>query len=312
MEYYFAPMEGITGWVYRRIHHRHFPGMDKYFSPFITPGSKKTMAPRECRDLLPEHNEGCPLVPQILTNRSEDFLGACRALKDWGYREVNLNLGCPSGTVVAKKKGSGFLAYPRELDRFLEEIFSGTDLAVSVKTRIGKEDPEEFYPLLEIFSKYPLTELIIHPRVQTDFYQNRPNLEVFARALSHPKIPVCYNGDLFTRGLCEKFTDRFPEIDTLMMGRGLIRNPALVRELQGGKRLEKEELQAFHDDLLAAYETVLSGDRPVLFKMKELWFYMGSLFEDGKKQLKAIKKAQSCLEYKAAAENLFSTARFII
>ena len=309
---YLAPMEGITTYIYRNAQAAVYGRLDKYFTPFLEPHEKRSFKKRELQEILQENNKGLFVVPQILTNRAEGFLELSASLYDMGYREVNLNLGCPSGTVVAKKKGSGFLAYPRELDRFLEEIFSGTDLAVSVKTRIGKEDPEEFYPLLEIFSKYPLTELIIHPRVQTDFYQNRPNLEVFARALFHTKIPVCYNGDLFTRGLCETFTDRFPEIDTLMMGRGLIRNPALVRELQGGKRLEKEELQAFHDDLLAAYETVLSGDRPVLFKMKELWFYMGSLFEDGKKQLKAIKKAQSCLEYKAAAENLFSTARFII
>ena len=172
MKYYFAPMEGITGYIYRNVHHRFFPGMDKYFSPFISPGTKKTMTPKELRDILPENNQDYTLIPQILTNRSGDFLRLCRDLKEYGYKEVNLNLGCPSGTVVAKKKGAGFLEYPNELDRFLEEIFAGTDLKISIKTRIGKDDPEEFEKLLEIYNKYPLEELIIHPRVQTDYYKN--------------------------------------------------------------------------------------------------------------------------------------------
>ena len=308
MNYYFAPMEGITGYVYRTVHHRHFPGMDKYFSPFLTPGAKKAMAPRECRDVLPEHNQGIPLVPQILTNRAEDFLRACQSLKEYGYQEVNLNLGCPSRTVVSKKKGAGSLAYPKELDAFLDEIFSGTDLPISVKTRIGMESPEEFGPLLDLFNRYPIKELIIHPRVQADYYNHHPNLETFAWALGQAKAPLCYNGDLFTGKLFEDFTRRFPGVKTVMIGRGLIRNPALVRELQGGEPLTKGQLAAFLDDLLKEYEMVLSGERPVLFKMKELWFYMGSLFEGGEKCRKKIKKAQRLSEYKEAAAELFSAA----
>ena len=211
MKYYFAPMEGITGYIYRNVHHRFFPGVDKYFTPFLSPGSKKTMTPRELRDILPENNQGYTLIPQILTNKSEDFLRLCRDLKEYGYREINLNLGCPSGTVVSKKKGAGFLEYPGELDRFLEEIFSGTDLDISIKTRVGKDDPEEFEELLGIYNKYPLKELIIHPRVQTDYYKNHPNLEVFAQALEKAKVPVCYNGDLFTEELYEDFRKQFPQ-----------------------------------------------------------------------------------------------------
>lgn len=308
MNYYFAPMEGITGYVYRNVHRRHFPGMDKYFSPFLTPGARPAMSPRECRDVLPERNQGCPLVPQILTNRAENFVSACGSLKEYGYREVNLNLGCPSGTVVSKGKGSGFLAYPRELDGFLEEVFSRAELPISIKTRIGKEDAQEFGPLLEIFNKYPIKELIIHPRVQTDYYKNSPNMEVFAQALASARMPVCYNGDLFTREACQEFARQFPQVKTVMLGRGMLRNPALAQELQGGPALTRESLSSFLDDLCGEYGEVLSGERPVLFKMKELWFYMGNLFEDGKKCLKRIKKAQRLSEYKEAAAELMSAA----
>lgn len=305
MKYYFAPMEGITGYIYRNVHHCFFPGVDKYFTPFLSPGSKKTMTPRELRDILPENNQGYTLIPQILTNKSEDFLRLCRDLKEYGYREINLNLGCPSGTVVSKKKGAGFLEYPGELDRFLEEIFSGADLDISIKTRIGKDAPEEFEELLSIYNKYPLKELIIHPRVQTDYYKNQPNLEVFAQVLEKAKVPVCYNGDLFTKDLYEDFRKQFPQTERVMLGRGLLRNPALVQEIKGEGKLEKEKLLAFHDALCQEYEKAMSGDKNVLFKMKELWFYMGSLFEENKKIMKKIKKAQRLPEYRAAVQELF-------
>lgn len=298
-------MEGITGYVYRNVHHRFFPGVDKYFTPFLSPGQKKLMTPREKKEILPENNEGIFLVPQILTNQAEAFIREAEELKNYGYKEVNLNLGCPSGTVVAKKKGSGFLEFPEELHRFLDQIFSSLSMEISIKTRIGKEDPQEFEQLLGIYNQYPLKELIIHPRVQRDYYKNTPNLEVFQQALQESRNPVCYNGDLFTEKLWKSFCERFPEVDTFMLGRGLLRNPALGNRILKGTGLEKKKLKEFHDTLCLEYEQVLSGDRNVLFKMKELWFYMGSLFEESEKYLKKIRKAQNLSDYRGTVEALF-------
>ena len=168
MKYYFAPMEGITGYIYRQVHHQFFPGIDKYFTPFLTPGSKKLMTPKELRDILPDNNEGYHLVPQILTNQAQDFIRLAEELREYGYEEVNLNLGCPSGTVTAKKKGSGFLEFPAQLEKFLDEVFENLDMKISVKTRIGKDEPEEFTELLRIYNRFPLEELIVHPRIQSD------------------------------------------------------------------------------------------------------------------------------------------------
>ena len=305
MEYYFAPMEGITGYIFRRTHHRFFPGIDKYFSPFISPGSKKVMTPRERRDILPENNEGCRLVPQILTNKAQEFCQAARELWEYGYREVNLNLGCPSGTVVSKGKGAGFLEEPEKLDRFLAEIFENVQGEISIKTRIGTENPEEFDTLLEIYKKYPVKELIIHPRLLKDYYKNQPDWKAFQKAGQKLDCPLCYNGDLFTLKRCREFTEQFPETQSLMLGRGLLRNPCLIRELKGEENLTMEKLKAFHDALCSEYEQVMSGDRSTLFKMKELWFYMGDLFPDSKKYLKKIKKTQKVTEYRQAVEELF-------
>lgn len=166
-------------------------------------------------------------MPQVMTRRAEDFLWAAEQVADMGYGEVNLNLGCPSGTVTAKGKGAGFLARPEELDAFFEAVFTKVTLPVSVKTRLGIREAEEFDRLLEIYNRYPISELMIHPRVQRDFYKNTVRLDAFAAALARSRNPVVYNGDLVTPKDCTAFTRRFPEVETVMIGRGLIADPAL-------------------------------------------------------------------------------------
>lgn len=305
MNIYFAPMEGLTGYIYRNAYHRFFNQIDKYFSPFIVPNSQKGFKTREINDILPENNQGLLLVPQILTNHAEDFIHTSKKIEQLGYHEVNLNLGCPSRTVVSKNKGSGFLSKTKELDEFLEEVYSKSLIKISIKTRIGKEEPEEFYELIEIFNKYPIHELIIHPRIQKDFYKNKPNLKVFKDAFALSKNPIGYNGDIFTTEDYEKFTTDFPEVETIMLGRGLIANPGLISEIKNNKKLEKEVLKDFHNQIYEDYKKILFGERNVLFKMKEIWLYMSPLFSDSTKYVKKIKKAEKLKDYDEAVENLF-------
>lgn len=170
----FAPLEGITGWIFRQVHHAMFPGLSRYYTPFFAPTADSPLTGRGLRDMHPDHNRGVPVVPQLLTNRAEDFIASARLLQDLGYKEVNLNLGCPSGTVVAKKKGAGFLSQPQALARFLDQIFQTLDVNISIKTRIGVENLEEWPPLLDLFQRYPICELIIHARLRRDFYRGQP------------------------------------------------------------------------------------------------------------------------------------------
>ena len=312
MRLYMAPMEGITGWGYRRIYEKYFGHIDKYFTPFLSPGQDRVFTHRELQEILPEHNEGMEVVPQLLANRSGDFIWAAGELKQMGYREVNFNLGCPSGTVVAKRKGSGMLADPEALDECLYQIFEALDMKISIKTRIGKTDPEEFYELLSIYNRYPLSELIIHPRVQKEFYKGLPHMDIFREAEKESRNPVCYNGNLFTAADFEQFHLEFPNQDRVMLGRGLISNPALAAQIQEAgprKPADEEILKQFHDELLAYYMEIMPGERNVLFKMKELWTYLLASFEDGEKLGKKIKKAQHLAEYRAAAEALFAEKR---
>lgn len=308
MKFYFAPMEGITIHKYRNLCNEMFPYIDKFFSPFLVTKTKTILNAKELRDILPENNEGLSLVPQVLTNNAEDFIIMICELEKLGYQEVNLNLGCPSGTVVSKFRGSGFLAKPEELDVFLAKVFdtfAGTDMKLSIKTRIGKDAPEEFYHLMEIYNKYEMSELIIHPRTQKDYYKNKPNLEVFADALKSSKNPVCYNGNIFNVTDYEKFTSEFPEVTTIMLGRGIICNPALAAEILGKGKMNKDLLKEFHNRIYGEYKQMYSGEKNILFRMKELWCYMIFLFQDKDKHQKKIMKSKNLLEYEAAVNGLF-------
>lgn len=305
MQFYFAPMEGFTGYIYRNAYHAFFGNVDKYFSPFIVANQSERFKARELNDVLPENNQGLTLVPQLLTNNATDFVHTAKKLGLMGYEAINLNLGCPSGTVVSKHRGAGFLAKRVELDAFLDQIFAQSTIRISLKIRIGKDQPEEFYDLIEIFNQYPIEELIIHPRVQRDLYQGKPNLKIFSDALALSKNPVGYNGDIFTVKDYHAFLAEFPSVDTIMFGRGLLTNPGLVSELSCNPRVEKGLLREFHDQVYTGYKGVLFGDKNVLFKMKALWQYMILLFSDAARYAKLIRKSERLYDYEEAISRLF-------
>ncbi len=329
MHIYFAPMEGITTYTYRQLHHRYYKGVEKYFTPFVSLRPDQALSMKEMRDVLPENNAGIPVVPQILTNHAGGFLEAAKRFSDMGYREINLNLGCPSGTVAAKKKGSGFLSFPEELDRFLDAIYkdpsvTAGDFAVSIKTRIGRKDPGEWERLLQIYDQYPVKELIVHPRVQKEFYQGTVHRDIFREILKESKNPVVYNGDLFDVRAVEDFLTAFPQTDTIMIGRGLLRDPALAEKMISLSSAEKmisisptekivslslaeeadSRFKEFHDALVQQYQKIIGDDRNVLFKMKDLWNFMLQGRPDGPALAKEIRKAQRMPEYKAAVRQV--------
>lgn len=307
MQFYFAPMEGITGSLYRRIHAQHFPGMDRYFIPFLEPREGKCFDGHDRRECDPEQNRGLAVVPQLLTNRGDRFLDGARRLADLGYQEINLNLGCPARTVVTRGKGSGLLDHRPQLEALLDEIFAQSPLPISIKTRLGVTDADEFPALLDLYRCYPLSELIVHARVQRDQYTGPVHWDAFRLALEDAPWPVCYNGDLRSPAAVRAFQSAFPHVERVMLGRGLVANPGLVQELTSGRAITWDALYSFHQQLYMEYRDFLSGDRNVLCWMKELWFYWICLFPDSEKAYKAIRKAQRLCDYEAAVEQVFST-----
>jgi tRNA-dihydrouridine synthase len=312
MRYYLAPMEGITTYIYRRAFNNNFGGVGKhgickYFTPFI---ASKKMNKREINEILPEHNAGMNLVPQILTNRADEFLMVANKIAGYGYDTVNLNLGCPSGTVTARKRGAGFLSVPDELEVFLDEIYSKCPLKISIKTRIGVESEDEWDRLLGIYEKFPIAELIIHPRLQKEFYKFSPHKEAYLEAQKRLNIPLCYNGDITSIDSFNDVLAVIPDIEYMMIGRGILRNPALIGMLNNGadvsRLYSKDKFRAFHDEIFDGYaKTSDGGETPVLFKMKDLWTYLITSFVDSDKYLRQIRRADSFSEYKIAVGKLF-------
>ena len=303
--YDFAPLDGITKVVFRRVWAAHFGGADRYFIPFFSPTDQHILTDRDRREIDPANNGGLPLVPQVMTCRAKDFLWAAEVVADMGYTEVNLNLGCPSGTVTAKGRGAGFLAKPEELDRFFDQVFSKVRMPVSVKTRLGIQEPEEFARLLEIYNRYPIACLTIHARVQKEKYRGPVHLDAFAQALAESRNPVCYNGDLRTAAEVEALSQRFPSVEAVMIGRGAVADPALLRKLRGGPAATKEELQAFTQDLYRAYQAFYGQVGTAAQRMREVWFYLIHLFENADRLNKKLRRFKNPGEYESVEAAIF-------
>lgn len=294
MQYYFAPLEGLTDSIYRDVHHKHFPGIHRYYTPFLSPTVHRSLTNKELREIPPANELEYEVVPQVLTKNPEDFLWLTQQCADLGYREINLNLGCPSGTVTAKGKGSGMLATPEILQEFLDHIFRDTPLPISIKTRIGFTSSNEFPALVKIFNDYPVKELIVHPRVRKVFYSGNIDKNAFLYAQGHMQCPLCYNGDLCSTHDIEKAEYIFPGINAVMLGRGLIGDPGML--CPGGTTAEN--LEAFHEELLQRYIDAFSSPRNALSRLKEHWRHLLCKFENSEKPGKQLRKTTELSQYR--------------
>ena len=304
MRYYFAPLEGLTDAPFRQIHHKYFSqGIDRYYTPFFSPTIHRTLTPRESRELPPADSFKATVIPQILTKVSEDFLWMAQQCMDLGYTEVNLNLGCPSGTVTAKGKGSGMLRDLTVLEAFLDDIFAASPLPISVKTRIGFYDSEEFPRLLELYNRYPIKELTIHPRIRTAFYKGNVDMDMFRLAMAESKNPVCYNGDITDISKIHALQAEFPQLEAVMIGRGLIGDPGMLTP--GGT--DRKTLAAYTEELLETYFVLFGGSRNAMFRMKEHWGMLIHKFENNEKLAKALRKTTDISEFRSITAQILQT-----
>ena len=272
-QWYLAPMEEVTGYLFRQILQKHFGGVDKFFTPFLSPVTGCAFKTRQGREVDPSHNAGLPVVPQVLTDDPD--------------------------------RGSGFLRDTEVMERFFDRMFAqDLPMPVSVKTRLGFANAEEEWPkILEVYNRYPISELIVHARVREEWYEGTPNMEAFSYAYENSKLPLCYNGDVKSADQARRLTERFPNLRAVMIGRGAVTDPGIFRELAGGVPMSAKELREFHDDLYAAF-VALWGSKDTLFKMKEVWGYLGDRFPDAAKAKKRIHKCRTEAEYLAAVSEL--------
>lgn len=310
-----APMEGITTYIYRNAISKFYGGVDTFFSPFISTHEHKELNFKEKKEILPDNNIGYTLIPQVLTADADEFLYTAGQISQYGYDHINLNFGCPSGTVTAKGKGSGALVNTDKLERLLDEIFSRTSLKISVKTRMGYSDYSEWERIFSIYEKFPLEELIVHARVREDFYNGCANVDALAKSFddfnsrtgnTNVKVKLSYNGDIYTASDYLKICERMPYLSACMIGRGAISNPALPAQIKNSKADgnmcdDMKRFKDFNYYLIEKYSEIMPGEKNTLFKLKELWVYMIKSFEESelesKKLLKSIRKCNSLKEY---------------
>ncbi len=300
-------MEGITGALYRRVHADVFGGADRYYAPFIYANPDGHIGGRDQDELLPENNQGLTLIPQILSNHAESFIATAKALADMGYTEVNLNLGCPSKKVSGRGRGAGFLAHPRELEDFLEKVYTYTPVAVSIKTRIGVSDEEEFESLLAVYERFPVKEMIIHPRLRDDYYKGPLHPKMWEAAAGRLPYPLCYNGDLFRTADISAVAESENAPAAVMAGRGVLADPALLRTARGGRPASADELREMHELLFKGYRRRIPSDRKVLSLMKEHWqFWRYLMSEEEHEAVNVILHTTDVRQYMTLSESLFS------
>ncbi len=309
MNYYVAPMEGLTDRVWRQAHQKWFAFSGapvRYYAPFISPPENRVLIKKKMAELAPAANPGAPVIPQLLAKDGELAAWMIGELRKLGYTEVNLNFGCPSGTVTAKGKGSGMLRDPEKLDAFLSAVFAHADGPISVKTRLGVESPAEFAAILDIYNKYPICELTIHPRVMRQLYRGQADRAAFAAALPACKMPVCYNGDVTTVDGLHELEAQFPGLSGIMVGRGIIADPALLRKALGGADVSREELRGYLDDLYHGYTELFGSAGCAVSRMKGHWFYLIHEFEGSEKLEKQLRKAREPWEYEVVVNQIFT------
>ncbi len=309
-----APMRGITTMHYRKAFVRHFGGLDAEMAPFIPTVHAEKINPKLLRDVLPENNSGLPLIPQLIGNNAADFVNMAKALHDLGYEEVNWNLGCPHKPIRNKRRGSGLIPHPEQVDALLEEICTGSPCKVSVKVRLGVSDQSELMNLIPVLNRHPLSEVIVHPRTAEQMYDGKADLGAFALAFQELTRPVCYNGDIGDLAFFQTLDKCFPTLGRFMLGRGLLANPFLCEQIKSGNPVTENavaRLRAFHDEVFENYRTVIDGEVPMLGKMKEFWAYPAQHLSNGRKFIKKVKKCHRLATYEQILDEYLTDAEWI-
>lgn len=310
-----GPFQGITDAPFRNVFKRHFDGIDKFYTPFFTGIHKEDHAKNlQGEEIDPRCNDVETLTPQILSTDAEEILRFAKQCKELGYKEINLNMGCPFPRVANKKRGSGLLPYPDKVEAMLERVFEGIDIEFSVKCRLGYINPDEIEAIIPIFNRFPLSELIIHPRIGKQLYKGEADLERFAALIPYINAPLVYNGDIFSVYSFQRISDVVQPVTQFMLGRGILANPFLAEQINGNY-VPDDKTNRLHNYLLELYEDRLrhaGGSPKVLGRMKELWSYLMNSFEEPQVVWRKIKKINALKEYEEAVEDVFRNVAIAI
>jgi tRNA-dihydrouridine synthase B len=311
---YFAPIQGITDYIFRNSFSKYFFGIDKFFTPFIRFQKLLEFKKSQLNDLLPENNASIKLVPQVLSKRHEEIIHIARIIEQFGFKEINWNLGCPYPMVTNRQMGSGLLPFPEKIDRILEKVLSHITINLSVKMRLGYADHSECFEVLKTLGKYNITEIILHPRIGLQMYKGEADIEMFNKCQTFTNHKLCYNGDITSSLKFNELHLSLPGVKSWMLGRALVSDPMLAEVILSGKTIDPEQklerFGAFHLDLFESYSSILSGPGHLLLKMQHFWEYFSQSFDNPHKVNKLIKKSNSVNKYRASVQEIFNSFQY--
>lgn len=304
-----SPLQGFTDFRFRNAFHKHFGGIDTFYSPYIKLNGKLVIKGSYERDILPENNTTLEVIPQIITNDVEEFLFVANYVQQLGYKELNWNLGCPYPMVAKCGMGSGLIKNTDQIEHILKRVHNETDIIVSMKMRMGYENPTEILDVFPILEQYPIKNIAIHARIGKQLYKGGVDLDSFQKCLDTSKQKLYYNGDITSVAKFKELQERFPSIDHWMIGRGLIAYPFLPSMIKNNTteypKNRFEIFEAFHDEIYREYDAYLQGPTPIRMKMLGFWEYFSTSFSNPQKTYKKIKKAGNSKNYEAAVKEIF-------
>jgi len=306
---YQAPLQGFTDFVFRKVHAEIFGGVDKYFIPYLSYGKGREIKKSQLKEVLPENNAAIPVIPQVLFSDQAELFDLIKIIIDYGYEEINLNLGCPYPMATNRGRGAAWLEKPDAFKELLGQLYAkNLSVKFSVKMRTGMSNDQDAREIFSVLNQFPLEEIIFHPRTASQMYSGKANPLLFSEALTLVKHPMVYNGDLFSETDLERLSLLFPEQNSWMIGRGSLIMPALASRLRGDIVDPKElrrKMREFHDRLLDAYSARLQGDSHILMKMNQFWTYFCESFDNPHKAMKLVKKSSNLVKYNAAVVEIF-------
>ena len=308
-----SPLQGFTDFRFRNAFNHYFGGIDTYYAPYIRLNGKLKIKQSYQNDLQPENNKTLTVIPQVMTNSAEEFLFVVKYVQSLGYKELNWNLGCPYPMVTKSGMGSGLICMPEKIDDILNKVHNETDITVSMKMRLGYENPSEIIESFKILDKYPLKNIAIHARLGKQLYKGGVDLDGFQNCVDGTKHKLYYNGDITSVAAFKDRQERFPSIDHFMIGRGLIADPFLPQMIKNDTTEYPKDrwkiFKAFHDTIYADYDAYLQGPTPIKMKMLGFWEYFSQSFSYPQKTYKKIKKAGNPVKYQAAVSEIFASEK---
>lgn len=302
MNLYCAPLQGYTEIPWRKYHNNIFGGITNYYTPFMRI-ERGEIRKKDFRDINPENNIDVPIIPQIIATNPDHAMMMTEAILKNGYSEVDINFGCPFPPITGKHQGSGMLPHPNEVKILLDALSSfKNDIKFSIKTRLGLISNNDIFNILPLYEDFNPTHITIHPRNGKQQYKGDLDMETFKAIYDKTIIPLIYNGNIQTIEDIKNIETEFPKLKGIMVGRGLLANPALAREYNGGLPLSLAEYLDFHNNVFQYYRNWLDGDTQILSKIKPFWEYAPEFID--RKILKAIKKSGTLEKYESAISKI--------